>query len=96
VDSSNLTPEQLLKVRASIGRQLRYLNRLLERMTRRGFPGNDPLYQAALRAQAEVQGLYVALHYASCPPGTVGRRSESGDSPDGTPTASLLGFRPMS
>jgi hypothetical protein len=73
VDCNDLSPEQILKVRASIRRQLRYLNRLLERMTRRGFPGNDPLYLTALRAQAEVQGLYVALHYASCPKGTVGR-----------------------
>jgi hypothetical protein len=42
-------------------------------LTRRGFPGNDPLYVAALRARNAVQDLHVALHYASCPKGTVGR-----------------------
>jgi hypothetical protein len=73
VDSSNLTREQLEGVKASVSRQLRYLNRLIERMARRGFPPNDAVYAAALWAQAEVQGLYVALHYASCPKGTVGR-----------------------
>ena len=73
VDSSNLTSEQLERVKASVSRELRYLNRLIERMARLGFPPTDAVYAAALRAQAETQGLYVALHYASCPKGTVGR-----------------------
>ena len=73
MDSIDLTPVRITAVRESIERQLRYLNRLLERMTRRGFPGNDPLCLAALRVQAETQGLFVALHYTSCARGTVGR-----------------------
>jgi hypothetical protein len=73
VDSSDLTSEQIAKVQAVVGRHLRYLNRLSQRMTRRGFPGTDPLFLAAERARVEMQGLFVALHYASCPKGTVGR-----------------------
>jgi hypothetical protein len=60
-------------VRASIGRQLRYLNRLIDRMNRVGFPGNDPVYQAALRALSGTQWLYTELHAASCPKGQMGR-----------------------
>ena len=44
-------------------------NRLLERMTQRGFVPSDPLYAATLRAQAGLQELHMAAHYASCKSG---------------------------
>src|SRR5690348_898619 len=82
VDSSNLTPTQAARVGAQIGRHLRYLNRLCARVQQVGFPPNDPLFYAAMRARNEAQGLSVACHYASCTSG-VGRASK--------PTASDAG-----
>ena len=45
---------------------VRYLNRLCERMIRLGFPVNDPLQVAAVKARAAMQDLLTATHYASC------------------------------
>jgi len=71
VDASNLTPEQLAALKAQVGRVLRYLNRLRERMERRGWRLDDPAYRATFEAWNKVHSLSVHLHYASCPPGTV-------------------------
>jgi hypothetical protein len=45
---------------------LRYLNRLCERMMRLGFPPDDPLQVAAVKARAAMQDLHTAAHYATC------------------------------
>jgi hypothetical protein len=37
VDSRDLTPEQVEKLKATVGRQLRFLNRLVARMQQRQF-----------------------------------------------------------
>jgi hypothetical protein len=48
------------------------LNRLERRMTHVGFPGNDPLYLAVVKARSAMQELYVNVHYLGCNSG-VGR-----------------------
>lgn len=68
----DVTPEQAAQLMATIGRQLRYLNRLCRRMDRLGFPRQDPLWQAAWTARDAMQDLHMAAHYAGCTSG-VGR-----------------------
>ena len=64
-----------------------HIHRLIERMDRWRFPSNDPLFQAALKAQDALQGLCVATHYAGCTSG-VGKApanadaAESGEIPE--------------
>jgi hypothetical protein len=65
VQSSDLSPKQAEALRVRVARQLRFLNRLCERMTRLGFPPAGELFTAALRARDAVQSLHVACHYAS-------------------------------
>ena len=55
MDSKDLTTEQAHKLRESVARQLRYMNRLCARMQRLGFPVNDPLSAAALNARNAMQ-----------------------------------------
>jgi hypothetical protein len=50
VDCSQLTPEQLQRMQATVLRQRDYLLRLIERMRVRRFPPDDPVYRAALGA----------------------------------------------
>ena len=68
----DLTPEQQARFRAQIGRQLRYLSRLLQRMDQTGWSPTDPVRLAVFYAWEGVYSLIVKLHYAMCPPGTVG------------------------
>ena len=70
--SAELRSDQAGRLRLVIARELRYLNRLCERMTRLGFPPDDPLFVAALRARDALQDLHVVTHYAECKHG-VGR-----------------------
>ncbi len=65
MDCTDLTREQGAKLMRLLGRQLRTLNRLCERMNRRGFPPDDPLNRAALAARNAVQDLHTVAHYAS-------------------------------
>jgi hypothetical protein len=67
-----LRPDQAEALGARIRPMLRYLNHLTERMTRRGFPADDPLYVTATKARAAMQDLHMSAHYASCEHG-VGR-----------------------
>jgi hypothetical protein len=62
--ASDLTPGQLAALKAQVGRQLAYLNRLCDRMNRRGFAPSDNLFQASLNARNAVQDLHVTIHYA--------------------------------
>ena len=70
--SADLKPEQAHRLMAQVAAQLRYLNRLCERMNRLAFDPNDPLFRAAIDARSAHQDLHVAAHYAGCPSG-VGR-----------------------
>jgi hypothetical protein len=72
MSSDDLNPKQRERLRADVARMLRYLNRLVERMTRLGFPVKDPVYVAAISARAAIQDLHIAAHYATCTHG-VGR-----------------------
>jgi hypothetical protein len=64
--SRDLHPDQTHKLMAIVGHQLRFANRLCDRMQRLGFQTQDPLWRAAIRAQEALQGLYMASHYAGC------------------------------
>jgi hypothetical protein len=72
--SGDLKPHQSEKLRTDVAKMLRYLNRLVERMTRLGFPVNDPLNIAGASARNAMQDLHTAAHYATCPHG-VGREA---------------------
>jgi hypothetical protein len=45
---------------------LGYLNRLKQRMRRRGFRPDDPLLAAVCRAEESVHALSVEVHYLAC------------------------------
>src|SRR4051812_14474188 len=51
VDSTQLTPDQLRKVRAIALRHAEHLQRLVERMQALNFPSNDRLYDATVMAR---------------------------------------------
>lgn len=78
--ASNLTIEQARKLKDQIAERLRYLNRLVDRMTKLGFVPTDDLYAAALRAQAGMHELHVKAHYAGCKHGVA--KIEEGGWPD--------------
>ena len=73
MDSSDLTPEQAERLKVIVGRQLRFLNRMVGRMQQRQFPVDDPIWVAGIAARNAAQDLFVACHYAGCKSG-VGRR----------------------
>jgi len=72
VTSDDLTPGQAERLKATLGRHLRFLNRLCGRMQQLQFPLDDPLWQAAAAARNAAQDVYTAAHYAGCKTG-VGR-----------------------
>jgi hypothetical protein len=45
---------------------LGYLNRLKQRMRRRGFLSDDPLLVAVCLAEEAVHALHVEVHYLAC------------------------------
>ena len=57
MDSNDLSAEQVERLGGDVRRNLRYLNRLCERMIRLGLPVNDPLQIAAVKARAAMQDL---------------------------------------
>lgn len=74
----DLKPQQAEKLRSDVAKMLRHLNRLVERMTRQGFPVADPLFAAAHRARDSMQDLHTAAHYATVPHGVGTCRIRSG------------------
>jgi hypothetical protein len=52
-----------VKLRPMLG----YLNRLLKRMEKTGFPPDDRLVKMTVDARNAMHELTVAVHYASCP-----------------------------
>jgi hypothetical protein len=72
VDETKLQPWQARKIREALQPALGYLTRLQRRMEVTGFPPDDRLYMAAVKAQTSLQTLLVELHYLSCGSG-IGR-----------------------
>jgi hypothetical protein len=72
VKAHQITTAQAARLRELVGRDLRFMSRLCQRMERLGFPPDDALYRAALNARHAVQALHVEAHYRSCTSG-VGR-----------------------
>ena len=79
-----IQPEQADKLQAMVARELRFLNRLCQRMQLRRFRPDDPLWLAAHRARDSVQHLHVAVHYAGCRSG-VGRPTQPEPARDTVP-----------
>lgn len=50
MDSRELTPDQLAKLKAALGRHQAYLNALVKRMDAKHFPSSDQLYLDASAA----------------------------------------------
>ena len=72
MNSKDLTREQL-ETLAEKTRQMRsYLHTLTQRMERRGFPVDDPLFVQAQAAFDKVQHLWITLHYLECDAGKRG------------------------
>jgi hypothetical protein len=67
--SDELTTEQAELLRDALARHVRLLDRLMDRMNQRGFPTDDPVFIAAIRAQNAMYGLLMAVHYAGCKSG---------------------------
>ena len=61
MDSSQLHPEQLERMIASLSRQRDYLWKLVERMRVKRFPADDPIYRAALGTYEKSSNLCVVL-----------------------------------
>ena len=75
MDSTDITPEQAERLKSIVGRQLRFLNRMIGRMQQRQFPVDDPIWLASIAARNASQDLFVACHYAGCKSG-VGSRAK--------------------
>lgn len=73
--SESLPEQQALALREQVAVRLRWLNKLQARLQKTGFPPNDPLFFAAVRARETMQDLHTAAHYASCKHG-VGKPEE--------------------
>jgi len=69
VNSSSLQRQQIEQLRRQVATKLHYVGRLTRRMERLGFPPDDELYVAALRAHAGLLDLHVAIHYCGCDTG---------------------------
>ena len=69
VTSKDLTPEQSERLKQILGRQLRFLNKLVARMQQLQYPLDDPLWVAAIAARNAAQDLHTAAHYAGCKSG---------------------------
>ena len=65
MNSDDLKKWQLLKMRDDLGPAQRYLNQMVRRMEKRGFPLNDAQYLITREAQAAVQRLSMELDYLS-------------------------------
>ena len=72
MDSSRISREQLRRLSETVGRHLRFLNRLQRRMDELRFAPDDALYRSAADARDAVAGLFITAHYCACESG-VGR-----------------------
>lgn len=84
MNSRDLKKWQLEKMRDDLGPAMRYLNRMIKRMSKVGFPGNDRLYLEAMEARDALVKLTMSMHYLGCDPGTVGHpQQRESDSTNG-------------
>jgi hypothetical protein len=72
----DLTTAQAEALMAQVGKRLRYLGRLCERLNQRGFPPDDELFAAAMKAYNAVYELHVRCHYAGCKQGVAKVKGE--------------------
>ena len=75
--SRDLTTVQAETLMKQVGDRLRYLGRLCERMNQRGFPPNDELFEAAMKAYEALHELHVKCHYAGCKEGVAKRQEDA-------------------
>jgi len=78
--SNDLQRDQTDRLTAQAAQQLRWFNRLCERMQQCHFPPDDPLWIAAHNAPDVLQALHMTYHYAGCKSGA-GRPEEGQQSP---------------
>ena len=77
MDELDITREQAEQMHNRVGEMLRYLVALRRRLDERHFPQNDRFRQRVEWAHDAVHGLWVTLHYMSCP-GSVGESQRRG------------------
>ena len=65
MDSKDLTITQAKELGERIRRMLRYVGAVLERMTKRGFEVDDPLFDATNMAYGGLKDMNTLLHYLS-------------------------------
>lgn len=65
-DSRTLSASQAGRLKESLGPQLRYPSRLLNRMEKIGFLSGDPLYERVKKKYDATHDLHVHLHYLGC------------------------------
>ena len=83
MELSDLTPEQAGDLANRLQPMLGYLTRLTNRMQKRGWKAQDPVYLAAWEARDALHELLVRVRYASCGPGRAGKPSEPPPAPTG-------------
>lgn len=64
--SDDLTKEQARTLKNNLQPMLGYLNRLKQRMRRKGFPPDDRLLAAVCRVEDALYALHVETHYLVC------------------------------
>jgi hypothetical protein len=69
MDESDITHEQARQLHERLYASLNFLTRLRERMERRGFLPDDPLYALVAESQDAVFRLRMHLHYLACASG---------------------------
>jgi hypothetical protein len=62
----DITKEQAAQLSKQMFGPMNFLWRLRERMEKRGFPHNDPLYVLVCEAYTAMHKLSVSVHYLSC------------------------------
>jgi hypothetical protein len=72
--SDDLTTAQARALADRMRKLLGYLNRLETRMAEQGFPIDDELYRATVKARDAMHELAVKAHYLGCKGSTGGRR----------------------
>lgn len=74
MDSHDLTTAQCRALADKLRSMLGYLNRLEKRMAEQGFPLDDELYRATVKARDAMHDLSIKAHYLGCRGSTGGKR----------------------
>jgi hypothetical protein len=72
--SDDLTRDQCRTLADQLRKMLGYLNRLEKRMSQQGFPLDDDLYRATVKARDAMHEVSIEAHYLGCRGSTGGRR----------------------